>query len=144
MVKELHWAQVAKKLASKERTCISKAYMNYKMQWGHRRKLTSKMMSFPLKIAMKCRGSLPMVTLTWTGAPLYLLSTLTAWYAHAVISSWVAWRPCHITLFTWPSTPSGLHKCCNKVQPSGMVHDWAWKVDATSPSVDMIKCWTLD
>lgn len=51
------------------------------------------MISLPLKIARKWRGSFPMTTLTWTGAPLYLLSILTAWKALAAISSLVAWRP---------------------------------------------------
>lgn len=37
------------------------------------------MISLPLKIARKWRGSFPMTTLTWTGAPLYFWSILTAW-----------------------------------------------------------------
>lgn len=51
------------------------------------------MISLPLKIARKWRGSFPMTTLTWTGAPLYFWSILTAWKALAAISSLVAWRP---------------------------------------------------
>lgn len=47
----------------------------------------------PLNIAMKCLGSLPIVTLTWTGSPPYFWSKSTAWNAEAATSSCDAWRP---------------------------------------------------
>lgn len=58
--------------------------------------LTSKMTIFPLKRAMKCLGSLPIVTLTWTGSSLYFWSKATAWNAQAASSSCVACRPYNI------------------------------------------------
>lgn len=51
-------------------------------------------MNFPLNRARNWRGSFPMTTLTCTGAPLYLLSMMSAWVAHSAISSLLAWRPC--------------------------------------------------
>lgn len=48
---------------------------------------------FPLKIDLKCLGSLPIVSLTCTGSPPYCWSKCTAWNAEAATSSWVAWRP---------------------------------------------------
>lgn len=55
--------------------------------------LTSNMTILPLKIAMKCRGSFPIVTLTWTGLPPCFWSKVTAWNAEAATSSCVACRP---------------------------------------------------
>lgn len=52
------------------------------------------MTSFPLKMAMKWRGSFPMVTRTCTAAPPNCRPTSTAWYAEAASSSLEAWRPC--------------------------------------------------